>query len=203
MRMDGGTRALSVVLAVVVGGVLGCTAEAVPEEEQVVPGAEVAAPAAEAQPALQLSDGEIAAVVVAANGIDVRYGEIARERAEDPRVKEFAETMIADHTAVNESAVELVGRLGVTPQENDVSRSLESAAAATRTELSTKSGGEFDAAYIANEVAYHRAVLDALDTLLIPNATNAELRETLIGVRPAFEAHLRHAESLQQALAGS
>ena len=54
--------------------------------------------------------------------------------------------------------------------------------------------------YIANEVAYHRTVLDALDTLLVPNATNAELKETLTGVRPAFEAHLRHAESLQQSL---
>lgn len=202
MRTDGRTRAVVLALAVVGGGVLGCTAEAEPEE-QAVPGAEVPAPTAEAQPAMQLSDGEIAAIVVAANGIDVRYGEIARERAQDEQVKAFAETMITDHTAVNESAVELVGRLGVTPQENDVSRSLESGAAQTRTELSALSGAAFDEAYIANEVTYHRAVLDALDTLLIPNATNAELRETLIGVRPAFEAHLRHAESLQQTLGAS
>lgn len=45
-----------------------------------------------------------------------------------------------------------------------------------------------------------RAVLDALDSLLIPGATNAELHETLVNVRPAFLAHLRHAESLQQAV---
>jgi putative membrane protein len=141
--------------------------------------------------------------VVAANSIDVSYGEIARDRATDERVKQFAETMITDHTAVNESAVELVGRLGVTPEENEVSRSLQSSADDTRALLLSKTGREFDLTYIRNEVEYHRAVIDALDALLIPNATNPELRETLTGVRPAFVAHLRHAESLQQALEAS
>jgi putative membrane protein len=108
--------------------------------------------------------------------------------------------MITDHTAVNESAAELVTRLGVTPEANDVSRSLESSAEATQQSLTSKSGSEFDRAYMENEVTYHRTVLDALDNLLIPNATNAELKETLVGVRPAFEAHLQHAQSLLQAL---
>ena len=188
-------------LALVVVSAAGCTSGGGEVEEQDAAAAsEVQAARSEAEPAMKLSDAEIAAVVVAANGIDVSYGEIAQERAADERVKQFAETMITDHTAVNESAVALVTRLGVTPAENDVSRSLESSAEETRTMLRSKSGAEFDAAYIGNEVAYHRAVLDALDTVLIPNATNAELRETLIAVLPAFEAHLQHAESLQQAL---
>lgn len=162
--------------------------------------AEAPAPAPAQEPAQSLSDAEIAAIVVTANSIDVRYGELARERASDERVREFAETMIRDHTAVNESAGELVTRLGVTPQPSDVTRSLESSDRETRERLMGLTGAEFDRAYIDHEVAYHQAVLDALDDLLIPNATNAELRETLVGVRPAFEAHLRHAQSLQQSL---
>lgn len=63
-----------------------------------------------------------------------------------------------------------------------------------------ESGTGFDRAYIDHEIAYHRTVLDALDNVLIPNATNAELREMLVGVRPAFEAHLKHAQSLRQTL---
>jgi putative membrane protein len=169
-------------------------------DADVEPGEAQEAAETQAPAAASLSDAEIAAIVVAANAIDVGYGEIARERAADERVREFAETMIRDHTAVNRSAGELVGRLGVTPQPNDVSRSLEASAAETREMLLNASGAEFDRSYIANEVAYHRTVLDALDNLLVPNATNAELKETLTGVRPAFEAHLRHAESLQQSL---
>jgi putative membrane protein len=147
-----------------------------------------------------LTDAEVAAVVVAANGIDVSYAEIARQKATDSRVKAFAEQMITDHNAVNKSAGELVTKLGVTPRENDVSRSLQEQATKTRADLSSKSGAEFDRAYIANEVAYHQAVLDALDNVLIPSAANAELKQTLIGVRPAFEAHLRQAQSIQSAL---
>lgn len=199
MRISGRTW---LVAALVAGSAMTACAGADDGADTDTAAVEDTQPAAEqGRPAV--NDAEIAAIVVAANGIDVRYGEIARERASDERVKQFAETMITDHTAVNQSAGELVARLGVTPQENDVSRSLEASAADTRTSLMAKSGAEFDRAYIANEVSYHRAVLDALDNLLIPNATNAELKSTLEGVRPAFQAHLQHAESLQQALGGS
>ncbi|HEY8468987.1 MAG TPA: DUF4142 domain-containing protein [Longimicrobiales bacterium] len=161
--------------------------------------AEAPAAAASAQ-APALDDADIAAIVVAANTIDIQYGEIARERATNEQVKQFAETMIKDHTAVNQSATELVTRLGVTPTPNDVSRSLESQAAEMREVLRSKSGAEFDRAYIDNEVAYHRAVLQAIDEVLIPNASNAELKQTLVNVRPAVEAHLKHAEEIQRTL---
>ena len=151
----------------------------------------------------KVDDAEIAQIVVTANAIDVKQGELAVTRAADARVKRFAETMIADHNAVNKAAGELVARLGVTPRASDVSRSLEASAAERMEELAAKRGAAFDRAYIANEVAYHRAVLEALDGLLIPNASDAELKKTLEGVRPAFEAHLRHAESIQAALGGS
>jgi putative membrane protein len=180
----------------------GCGGPDADVEDDAAAGTETT-PAPVAPGAGQLDDADIAAVVVAANSIDVSYGEIARERATDERVKQFAEMMITDHTAVNQSAGELVARLGVTPTENDVSQSLESSAATTRESLLTKSGAEFDRAYIENEVAYHRAVLSALDETLIPGATNEELKQTLVGVRPAFQAHLDLAESLLAALGGA
>lgn len=158
--------------------------------------------ASQAAEAPALDDADVAAIVVAANTIDIRYGELARERASNEQVKRFAETMIKDHTAVNQSASELVARLGVTPTANDVSRSLESQAEQMHATLMTKSGADFDKAYIDNEVAYHRAVLQAIDETLIPSASNAELKQTITDVRPAFEAHLQHAEAIQSALAG-
>ena len=45
-----------------------------------------------------------------------------------------------------------------------------------------------------------QAVIDALDKLLIPTTSNAELKKLLVDVRPAFEAHLAHAKKLQGAL---
>ena len=163
---------------------------------------ESAVPAAESA-AAGVSDAEIAAIVVTANRIDVENGEQALEKSQNEQVRQFAETMIGTHTAVNESAAALVERLGVTPEENDVSRSLQADSEQTRARLEGLSGAEFDRAYIDNEVAYHQAVIDAVDSLLIPNATNAELKQTLIDARPVFEGHLTHARTVQRQLSGA
>jgi putative membrane protein len=87
--------------------------------------------------------------------------------------------------------------LNVTPEDNDVSRGLQQAANQSRDSLAALSGAAFDAAYIAREVAYHQAVLDALDQVLIPGAQNAELKALLQEVRPAIAAHLALAQQTQ------
>lgn len=148
----------------------------------------------------QLSDANIAAIVVVANTIDIEYAKIAQQRTRNPEVRKFAETMVRDHDAVNKQATELATKLKLTPVENEVSRKLAADAGKTRAELRAKSDAEFDRAYIANEVAYHQAVLDAIDQALIPSARNAELKALLQAVRPAVAGHLQHAKQLQAAL---
>jgi putative membrane protein len=108
--------------------------------------------------------------------------------------------MVTDHEAVNQQAVKLVTRLKVTPQDNDTSRSLKAGGDKNVATLKTLEGPAFDKAYVAHEVAYHQAVLDAIDKTLIPNATNAELKALLVKVRPAFAAHLAHAKHLGSSL---
>jgi putative membrane protein len=117
-------------------------------------------------------------------------------------VKEFAQRMITDHSAVNQQAGELVARLGVTPEESPTSRQLAQGGESARERLSGLSGAEFDRAYLENEVAYHQKVLDAIDGTLIPGAQNAELKGLLEQTRPAVAAHLEHARQLQGSLAG-
>ena len=147
-----------------------------------------------------LSDPEVAHVAVTANGIDIDLARFAQAHVRTAEVRRFAATMIADHTAVNAHAVALAQRLGVTPQDNAVSQSLQKGAAAARTALDHLEGAEFERAYIEREVAYHQAVLDALDGLLIPTTANADLRKLLTEVRPAIAAHLAHAKELRTAL---
>lgn len=154
----------------------------------------------QANEARALSDPEIAHIAVTANAIDVELAKLAESRAKDPKVLRFAQTMIDDHTAVNGRAAALAKKLGVTPQDNAVSRQLWEGAGAARAELEPLSGSKFDRAYIAREVAYHEAVLDALDETLIPGATNAELRALLEEVRPAIAAHLKVAGSIASEL---
>jgi putative membrane protein len=149
-----------------------------------------------------VTDPQIAAIVVAANSVDIEAGKLAQSKTKNKKVREFADSMVRDHTAVNKAAVELVTKLGVTPEDNDTSRSLTSSGEQTRARLGALSGKAFDRAYIDNEVAYHKLVIAALDSTLIPDAQNAELKQTLISVRPSFVAHLQHAEQLQASLGG-
>ena len=53
-------------------------------------------------------------------------------------------------------------------------------------------------AYINNEVAYHKSVIGAVETILIPQAKNAELKSLLQQVLPALKTHLEHAEMVQK-----
>jgi len=104
--------------------------------------------------------------------------------------------MVRDHAAVNEQALALVQRLHVTPEPNPTSASLTTQAADAHRRLAALEGAAFDRAYVANEVAYHRAVNDALRGTLIPSAHNAELKSLLEAGLALFGAHQEHAEQL-------
>jgi len=147
------------------------------------------------------SDPQIAAIVVTANQVDIDAGNLALSKAKSPDVKTFAQLMITDHSGVNKAATELVQKLHVTPEASPTSQSLQKGGDDNVAALKKLSGSAFDRAYVDHEVAYHQAVLDAVDTTLIPNAQNAELKALLVKVRPAFVAHLAHAKRLQGELA--
>lgn len=153
-----------------------------------------------AQETPKLNDAEIASVAVVANQIDVDYAKIAMKRSKDSDVKEFANTMITDHNAIIKMATDLVTKLGVVAQDNAVSQSLMAQAKETTKKLNSAKGKAFDELYINNEVAYHKAVIDAVKGVLIPQSQNAELKKLLETAMPILETHLHHAEMAQKTI---
>ena len=153
--------------------------------------------------AQEVNDAQIASIVVTANQVDIDAGKLAKSRSINHEVKAFAELMITDHTSVNTSATDLVAKLRVTPQDNPTSQSLKSGGDKHLAGLKALTGRAFDKAYVEHEVAYHQQVIEALDKILIPGATNEELKGLLVKVRPAFVAHLEHAKALQATMARS
>ena len=146
------------------------------------------------------TDPEIAAIVVTANQIDIDAGKLAKSKSKTKDVQGFAQVMITDHSGVNKAATELVQKLHVTPEPSSTSESLQKGGDSNLAALKKLQGHAFDKAYVDHEVAYHQAVLDAMDKTLIPSAQNAELKALLVKVRPAFVAHLDHAKQLQTEL---
>ena len=146
------------------------------------------------------TDAQIARIVVRANVVDIHAGEMAKKNASSQDVKDFAQRMVVDHTGVNKEATALVSKLNVMPEESATSKSLQNDSVKTLARLKNLKGAAFDKAYIDNEVAYHQIVLDTIDKTLLPNASNAELKDLITKVRPAIDAHLQHAKSLQAKL---
>lgn len=147
-----------------------------------------------------VNDPQIASIVVTANQVDVDAGKVAAAKATNAEVKAFGQQMVTDHMGVNKAATDLVTKLKVTPQDNATSQALKAAGEKNVARLNGLKGGQFDKAYIDNEVAYHQQVLDAVDKTLIPSAKNEELKALLVKVRPAFVAHLEHAKHIQASL---
>ena len=142
------------------------------------------------------TDPQIAHIAYTAGVIDIEAAKQALAKSKNNDVRAFAENMARDHDAVNKQALDLCKKLNVTPADNDTSQSLVKAADAKRAEVATLSGAAFDRAYINNEVAYHKTVNGALEQLLIPSASNGELKALLQTGLKLFQGHQQHAEHL-------
>ncbi len=140
------------------------------------------------------SDPQIAHTAYTAGVIDIAAAKQAIEKSKNTEVVAFARDMVRDHEEVNKQALALVKKLNVTPEDNATSQSLSKAASDARDKLAKLEGAAFDKAYVDNEVAYHKQVNGALETLLIPSASNAELKSLLETGLKIFQGHEQHAE---------
>lgn len=142
------------------------------------------------------TDPQIAHIAYTAGQLDIAAAQQALKMSKNKDVLAFAQNMIDDHKKVNGLALDLCKKLGVTPEDNDTSKSLSKGAADKLAALSKLSGAAYDKAYMDNEVAYHKAVNGALDRLLIPSAKNAELKSLLQTGLKIFQGHQQHAEQV-------
>ena len=151
---------------------------------------------AHAQSPAELNDLEIAHVAYIADTIDIRYAHLALALSENSSIHKFAQTMIRDHTAVNEQALALLKKLGANPQDNFLSKTLQKNANALITEMSQLRGTAFDRRYAENELAYHQAVNKLVEFSFIPNIENTQVKSLFQSALKIFKAHENHAEMM-------
>lgn len=160
----------------------------------------LASPASAADTPADLNDLEIAHVAYVADNIDIRYAHLALALSNDPEVRTFAETMIRDHTAVNEMALALLAKLDAQPQDNFLSQKLMADSEVIISELSKLRGRDFDRRYAENELGYHKAVNDLVANAFIPNIENGEVKALFQQGLEIFRTHEAHAEMMVRKL---
>jgi putative membrane protein len=151
-------------------------------------------------PAPALDDATIVAIFDNANTADIETGKLAAQRGHSNEVRQFGAMLARDHDMVRQQGRDLAKKLGVTPTPPAADQSARDQAALIR-RLSGLGGPEFDRAFLEHEVVFHRDVIAAIETTLLPAITNEELRALVLKVAPAFQAHLDMAQNLRKRLA--
>ena len=145
-----------------------------------------------------LSDAEIVKVLHVANMGEINAAQAAKAKATSPQVKQFAQMMIKDHTAMDGKVKELEQKLGLKPADSVLSAGLQAKAKTEIAGLKATSGETFDKAYIASQVSMHGDVQEAIRDSLMPSVKNAELKALLQEAKPKIDMHLQHAQQLQE-----
>ena len=143
-----------------------------------------------------LDDSVIVGIFDAANTWDIATGSLAATRAARQDVKDFGAMLARDHKFVRDSARKLAAKVNVAPVAVPADFPLKVAHEAAMKTLSALSGPAFDKAFLEHEVAYHKAVGDALNKSLLPAMKSPELKAFVTQVAPAFAAHQLAAETL-------
>ena len=144
----------------------------------------------------RFGDREIAMVMRNANMSEVREGQIAREKASQPAVRDYASMMVADHQAANAKAETDLFKAEIESADSPLSRQLDAESGTTADALRNLTGRDFDRAYIQREIQLHARLLEVIDKELTPNAKKKVVKDLLKDMRTAVQHHLDRARQI-------
>ena len=148
-----------------------------------------------AQNAAKLDDATIVAIFDAANTFDMQTGQLAVSHSRRAAIRDFGQMLVRDHRAVRAQGRDLAKSLKVTPTAPR-NFALAKAHSDAMRRLQKLRGAAFDRAFLRHEIDFHNAVIDAVTKTLLPAIQNAQLKDLVTKVAPAFVAHRDRAQNL-------
>lgn len=160
------------------------------------------APAAAAPiAAAPLTDGQILKVAEAVDKGEIDQSKEVQKKARNPQVKKLAAELIQHHTKNKQKAQTLGKKAQLTPEDSTVSTELTAKAEENLQTIKTASDPKLaEQAYVDSQIRQHETVLELLNTRLIPNAMNADLKAALEETRKMVESHIEEARRVKQAI---
>lgn len=144
--------------------------------------------------AVDAMDAKFATDAANAGMAEVAAGKVASEKATNPQVKEFAAMMVTDHTKANDELMEIARKKNITlPVEPDADHQK------ALTDMSAKTGKDFDKAYVDAMVNGHKKVASMLEDAS-KNCKDADLMAFATKTLPIVKAHLAKIEAIQKSM---
>ena len=148
-------------------------------------------------PGSTMSNAEILGLLNTINSSEIDAGQLAKQTASTQEVRSFASRMVSEHQMMAQKIDQLAQRLSVQPQKPALASTMGNIHQDTMEELRTKSGSDFDKAYIAYQVKMHEQAVDLVNDV----AYSAETQSLKLHLREArldLQNHLTAAQSIEQ-----
>lgn len=143
---------------------------------------------------LPSSDREFLTKAVTCGHAEVKFSELADKQAENPKVKEFAATMVREHTDANKKLAEHARN-----QKVAVAAGFERDKRDIYDNLARLNGADFDKAYMKQMVEDHENAVKMLENQS-KIAQDPELKKYAEEMLPKIQAHLKQAKEIQEAI---
>jgi putative membrane protein len=154
-----------------------------------------------AAPPAPLTDAQILKVAEAVDKGEIEQSREVQKKAKNPQVKKLAAELIQHHTQNKQKAQTLGKKAQLTPEDSAVSTELSAKAEENLQTIKTASDAKgAEQAYVDGQIRQHEAVLELLNTRLIPSAMNADLKAQLEETRKMVETHIEDARRVKQAI---
>lgn len=127
---------------------------------------------------------------------EVEYAQLAGQRAGSTSVREYAQTIAADHRALIGVLDSVARDRTATLAETGEMQEMVNTVRMSHSGLENVAGADFDLPFVRAEVESHRLLLDGLDQQIIPGASSGDLRALLTDIRAMADAHLTRARQL-------
>jgi putative membrane protein len=137
---------------------------------------------------LNTEEADFVKTTLAGGRHEVDMAKMALAQGSDAKVKEFAQRLVNDHTAVNRKLEDLAKKNGVTADG-------KAAPKGNQPDLSTLKGKDFDRAWVKQMVEAHQAGVAKFEGMQA-KAKNDDLRNLVVTTLPTLREHLRQAQSL-------
>lgn len=155
---------------------------------------------AEAETARLAAEGAVAAGLLAPirsmSIATVEFADLASQRAGTPEVRQYAQTVAADHRALIGVLDSVAAARSATLTETRETQEMANTARMAHSGLENLAGGGFDLPFVRAEVESHRLLMDRLEQQFIPSATLPDLRTLLTDIQAMADAHLARARQL-------
>jgi putative membrane protein len=145
------------------------------------------------------TDANVVDVLTVANQGEVDYSQLGVDKATNASVKQFAQTMVKDHSTMLDAVKSLASRLNVVPASNDKANDLKEENTKDINDLNAKTGKDFDKEFMEEQVDMHQETLDLLNDL-DGRTTNADLKAAIAEAKPKVQAHLDQAKAIKDKL---